>query len=72
MLSGFQTDLPKSLRTLCDKRAFLFLGASCWQLSRTSHLFNLCRHDFINSNQSLALSLCHDEAAALCLHFGIA
>jgi len=73
MLSGFQTDLPKSLRTLCDNRAFLFLGASCWQLSRTPHLFKLCRHELSNSNQSLVLlRLCHDEAAALCLYFGIA
>jgi hypothetical protein len=28
MPSGFQKDLLKSLRTLCDNRAFLFLGAS--------------------------------------------
>src|ERR1039458_5488722 len=45
----FSNGSPETLRTLCDKPASLFLGASWGQLSLTPHLFKLCRHELRKS-----------------------
>src|SRR5450755_4003007 len=45
----FSNGSPETLRTLCDKPASLFLGASWGQLSLTPNLFKLCRHELSKS-----------------------
>src|SRR5450759_1082859 len=45
----FSNGSPETLRTLCDKPASLFLGASWGQLSLTPHLFKLCRRELSKS-----------------------
>jgi hypothetical protein len=68
----FSNGSPETLRTLCDKPASLFLGASWGQLSLTPHFFKRCRHRLRTSKQSFVLSLCHNEAEGLRLYLGIA